>query len=86
MRKLITGGLTALLAAFASPALAQEAEALRRELEQMRRNFETMQLGYKLTERSQDVGFSTDQASARHVDELLFQATFILGAHPAHPF
>jgi hypothetical protein len=48
--------------------------------------FLRFRLGYKLTERSQDFGFSTDQASARHVDELFFQATFILGAHPAHPF
>ncbi len=42
--------------------------------------------GYKLTERSSDVGFSTNQATARHVDEWFLQATFILGAHPAHPF
>jgi hypothetical protein len=42
--------------------------------------------GYKLTERSQDNGFSANGASARHVDELFFQATFVLGAHPAHPF
>jgi hypothetical protein len=48
--------------------------------------FLRFRLAYKLTERSSDVGFSTDQASARHVDELFFQATFILGAHPAHPF
>jgi len=48
--------------------------------------FLRFRLGYKLTERTQDFGFSTDQASARHVDELFFQATFILGAHPAHPF
>jgi hypothetical protein len=48
--------------------------------------FLRFRLGYKLTERSQDEGFSTDQASARHVDEVFFQATFILGAHPAHPF
>jgi hypothetical protein len=48
--------------------------------------FLRFRLGYKLTERSADAGFSTDQASARHVDELFFQATLILGAHPAHPF
>lgn len=48
--------------------------------------FLRFRLGYKLTERSQDTGFSTDQASARHVNELFFQATFVLGAHPAHPF
>src|SRR5262249_54466608 len=28
----------------------------------------------------------TGVGSARTKDELLFQATFILGAHPAHPF
>jgi hypothetical protein len=39
-----------------------------------------------LTERTQDAGFSANNASARHVDELLFQATFLLGAHPAHQF
>jgi hypothetical protein len=49
-------------------------------------DFLRFRLAYKLSERSQDVGFSTDQASARHVSELLFQATFLLGAHPAHPF
>ena len=48
--------------------------------------FLRFRLGYKLTERSQDTGFSTEQASARHVSELFFQATFRLGAHPAHPF
>ena len=48
--------------------------------------FLRFRLGYKLTERSQDTGFSTDQASARHVNEIFFQATFVLGAHPAHPF
>jgi hypothetical protein len=48
--------------------------------------FLRFRLGYKLTERSQDSGFSTEQASARHVSELFFQATFVLGAHPAHPF
>lgn len=42
--------------------------------------------GYKLTERTSDVGFSANNASARHVDEFFFQATFLLGAHPAHPF
>jgi hypothetical protein len=48
--------------------------------------FLRFRLGYKLTERSQDAGFSNNQATARHVNEIFFQATFILGAHPAHPF
>jgi hypothetical protein len=48
--------------------------------------FLRFRLGYKWTERSQDTGFSANEASARHVDELFFQATFILGAHPAHQF
>jgi hypothetical protein len=48
--------------------------------------FLRFRLGYKLTNRSQDDGFSANEASARKVDEIFFQATFILGAHPAHPF
>jgi hypothetical protein len=48
--------------------------------------FLRFRLGYKLTERSQDAGFSANEASARHASELFFQATFILGAHPPHPF
>jgi hypothetical protein len=48
--------------------------------------FLRFRLGYKLTERSSDAGFSANEASARKVNELFFQATFILGAHPAHPF
>lgn len=48
--------------------------------------FLRFRLAYRLTERTQDAGFSANSASARHVDELLFQATFILGAHPAHQF
>lgn len=51
--------------------------------------FLRFRLGYKHTERSQCcsyLGFRDDGGSARNVDEILFQATFILGAHPAHPF
>jgi hypothetical protein len=48
--------------------------------------FLRFRLGYKLTERSSDVGNSANDAMARHLDEFFFQATFILGAHPAHPF
>jgi hypothetical protein len=48
--------------------------------------FLRFRLGYKFTDRSQDTGFSANEASARKVDEIFFQATFVLGAHPAHPF
>ncbi len=48
--------------------------------------FLRFRLGYKHTERSQREGINLNGGSARNVDELLFQATFILGAHPAHPF
>ena len=46
--------------------------------------FLRFRLGYKHTERSHRV--AADAGSGRIVDELLFQATFFLGAHPAHPF
>jgi len=48
--------------------------------------FLRFRLGYKHTERDKRDGFTDNEGSARIVDELLFQATFILGAHPAHPF
>jgi hypothetical protein len=50
--------------------------------------FLRFRLGYKHTDRSTQTrdAFNLNDASARMVDELLFQATFILGAHPAHPF
>jgi hypothetical protein len=51
--------------------------------------FLRFRLGYKHTERSERssyLGFEDNGGSARKVDEILFQATFILGAHPAHPF
>ena len=51
--------------------------------------FLRFRLGYKHTERSECcsyLGFQDNGGSARKVDEILFQATFILGAHPAHPF
>ncbi|HJR04105.1 MAG TPA: hypothetical protein VKA83_20865 [Methylomirabilota bacterium] len=48
--------------------------------------FLRFRLGYKHTERAARDGFGDNQSSARKVDEILFQATFILGAHPAHPF
>lgn len=50
--------------------------------------FLRFRLAYKHTDRSPQTrdAFNLNDASARKVDELLFQASFILGAHPAHPF
>jgi hypothetical protein len=50
--------------------------------------FLRFRLAYKHTERSPQTrdAFNLNGSSARNVDELLFQASFILGAHPAHPF
>jgi len=48
--------------------------------------FLRFRLAYKHTDRSQREAFSENGGSGRLVDELLFQASFILGAHPAHPF
>jgi hypothetical protein len=48
--------------------------------------FLRFRLAYKHTDRSHRDGFDLDGGSGRLVDELLLQATFILGAHPAHPF
>jgi hypothetical protein len=48
--------------------------------------FLRFRLGYKHTERTHRDGFTENEASARIADELFFQFTFILGAHPAHPF
>jgi hypothetical protein len=51
--------------------------------------FLRFRLGYKHTERSHCCGylnFADNGGSARKVDELFLQATFILGAHPTHPF
>ena len=48
--------------------------------------FLRFRLAYKHTERNKRDGFGDNGGSARIVDELLLQATFILGAHPAHPF
>jgi hypothetical protein len=48
--------------------------------------FLRFRLGYKHMERDHRDGFTNNGGSARIVDELLFQSTFILGAHPAHPF
>jgi hypothetical protein len=48
--------------------------------------FLRFRLGYKHTERSHRDEINLNDGSARVVDEVLLQATFILGAHPAHPF
>ncbi len=48
--------------------------------------FLRFRLGYKHTERDHRDGFTDNGGSARIVDEYFLQGTFILGAHPAHPF
>jgi hypothetical protein len=48
--------------------------------------FLRFRLAYKHTDRSHQFVSETGRGSARIVDEILFQATFFLGAHPAHPF
>ena len=48
--------------------------------------FLRFRLAGKHTERSHRSPFNDSGSSARLVDELLFQATFLLGAHPAHEF
>jgi hypothetical protein len=50
--------------------------------------FLRFRLGYKHTDRTHrdQLDLNGNGGSARIVDELLFQATFILGAHAAHPF
>lgn len=48
--------------------------------------FLRFRLGYKHTERDRRELLSANDASARIADELFLQATFFLGAHPAHPF
>ncbi len=49
-------------------------------------DFLRFRLGYKHTERDNREVFNLNGGSARIVDEIFFQATFFLGAHPAHPF
>jgi len=48
--------------------------------------FLRFRLAYKHTERDRSQGFTVDGVSARVANEVFLQATFILGAHPAHPF
>jgi hypothetical protein len=52
----------------------------------MASEFLRFRLGYKHTDRDRREPFNLNGSSARTVDEIFFQATFILGAHPAHPF
>lgn len=49
-------------------------------------DFLRFRLGYKHTERDRREPFTANDATARTVDELFFQATFFLGAHAPHPF
>ena len=50
--------------------------------------FLRFRLAYKHTDRSPQTrdAFNLNGGSARIVDEILFQGTFVMGAHPAHPF
>jgi len=48
--------------------------------------FLRFRLGYKHTERTQQTDPAGNGGSGRIMDEWFFQATFILGAHPAHSF
>jgi opacity protein-like surface antigen len=50
--------------------------------------FLRFRLAYKHTDRSPQTrdAFNLNGGSARIVDEIFFQGTFVMGAHPAHPF
>src|SRR2546426_301352 len=48
--------------------------------------FLRFRLAYKNTDRTHRETPDLNDGSAKRVDEILFQGTFILGAHPAHPF
>lgn len=50
--------------------------------------FLRFRLAYKHTDRSPQTreAFNLNGGSARLVDEIFFQGTFVMGAHPAHPF
>jgi hypothetical protein len=48
--------------------------------------FLRFRLGYKHTERSERIDPAGNGGSARRMDEIFIQGTFVLGAHPAHPF
>lgn len=49
-------------------------------------DFLRFRLAFKHTERSRREGFAADGPGPRRLDEVLFQATFYLGAHAPHPF
>jgi hypothetical protein len=49
-------------------------------------DFLRFRLAYKYTDRTHRVTGPDDRGSARVVDEILFQATFLLGAHPTDAF
>jgi len=49
-------------------------------------DFLRFRLAYKRTDRSHRDGFTDNDGSARIVDEILLQASFLLGAHQPHPF
>jgi len=48
--------------------------------------FLRFRLAYKNTDRTHRESADANDGSAKKVDEVLFQGSFILGAHPAHPF
>jgi hypothetical protein len=48
--------------------------------------FLRFRLAYKHTDRTHRVTGPDDRGSARVVDEILLQASFILGAHPTDAF
>ena len=48
--------------------------------------FLRFRLAYKHAERDRTTLFNANDATAKSVNEVFFQASFILGAHPAHPF
>src|SRR5439155_3211840 len=68
------------------PAMAGYQWAIEPYLTFFPSEFLRFRAAYKHTERTHRDGFDLYGDSGRVVDELLFQATFILGAHPAHPF
>jgi hypothetical protein len=68
------------------PSMAGFQWAVEPYLTFMPSEFLRFRAAYKHTERSHRDGFDANGGSGRVVDELLFQATFILGAHPAHRF
>lgn len=68
------------------PAMAGFQWAIEPYLTFLPSEFLRFRAAYKHTERTHRDGFDANGGSGRVVDELLFQATFILGAHPAHRF